>query len=601
MSSLGATFTLPGIAGIVLTIGMCVDANVLIFERIREELARGSKMYVALRLGYQKASAAIIDGNLTNLIVCIILYYTATADVKGFAVTLGIGIIATLFTAVFMTRVIFEAWYRLFPKRKMNMLPIALPMIDRLLTPKIDWYGLRKAFWVFSAVVLMASLVLVFSRGQDMLDIEFRSGTEVSFDLAGEKLMALPEARKRLADAGLEDFQVIPLDAENQLQSHSFSVVSIESDAEKVTAKVQRAFEGLLDIKPVLSFKAVDAQAGEAPVYPVTRESLGQVINRPAVEDRIGEFVGGVAIVLDEIQPSVTATDLEERIRFMRAQPDYQDSQFRRFRVVGLSPDPQNPGRFTSVAVLSSDEEISYFEDQATWQSTLAAGEWRLVRDALTRESSFSKVTNFDPTVATTLANQAIVAMLLSVIAIIVYIWFRFGSFRYGVMASVALVHDVIWTLGFLALGAFVYDTAIGHALLLEPFKINMAVIAALLTLVGYSLNDTIIVFDRIREVRGRLGYVTPQIINDAINQTISRTALTGGTTFLAIVFMYAFGGAGVHGFAFAMTVGVVVGTYSSVAIAAPLLLFGVDNGNKPGKPIKRNENSGSTAPSQQS
>ncbi len=575
MAGLGATFTLPGIAGIVLTIGMCVDANVLVFERIREELNRGANMGAALRLGYQKAMSAIIDGNLTNLIVCFILYYTATADVKGFAVTLGIGIVATLFTAVFMTRLIFEVWHRLLPNQKLKMLPIVFPVIDRVLTPKIDWYGLRKVFYTVSAVILLSSIGLVAARGIDMLDIEFRSGTEVSFDLADGKVMALAEARERLAATGLPDYQVIPLDAENPLQSHAFSVVTTESDPDTVAAAVRNAFAGLLDVKPVISFRGIEAAPAEAPVYPVTRENLGQVINRPGVEDRVGDFVGGAAIVLDELRPAVTLAELEQRIRFMRGQPDYQDLQFRRFRVVGLSPDPQTPGHYTSAAVLVADENINYFEDPSTWESALAAEEFKLVRDALSRESSFSKVTNFDPTVAQTLTNQAIVAMLLSLIAISFYIWVRFGSLRYGMAAAAALIHDVIWTLGFLALSGFLYDTFLGHALLLDPFKINMAVIAALLTLVGYSLNDTIIVFDRIREVRGRLGYLTPQIINDAINQTISRTALTGGTTFLAIVFMYTFGGPGIHGFAFAMTVGVVVGTYSSVAIAAPILLMG--------------------------
>lgn len=172
--------------------------------------------------------------------------------------------------------------------------------------------------------------------------------------------------------------------------------------------------------------------------------------------------------------------------------------------------------------------------------------------------------------------QQAIVAMVLSLFAVVAYIWMRFGSLRYGLAAIVALVHDVSITLGLLAICGWLTTIPGVHSmLLLDDFKINLALVAALLTIVGYSLNDTIIVFDRIRENRGRLSRATPEIINNSINQTFSRTVLTSGTTLLAVGILYVFGGPGVHGFAFAMLIGVMVGTYSSVAIAAPILLIG--------------------------
>jgi len=222
------------------------------------------------------------------------------------------------------------------------------------------------------------------------------------------------------------------------------------------------------------------------------------------------------------------------------------------------------------------DSDVNYFDDPELWRTELAATEWNLVRDAMRRPQSLSKVSNFTPTVARTIRDSAIVALGLSIFAIVAYIWIRFGSLRYGLAAIAALVHDVIITLGLVALSAFVADSVLGQALLLDPFKINMAMIAAMLTIIGYSLNDTIVLFDRIRENRGKLAVATPGIINDSINQVISRTVLTSLTTFMAVGMMYLFGGPGIHGFAFALTIGVVVGTYSSIAIASPLLLVGV-------------------------
>jgi len=229
------------------------------------------------------------------------------------------------------------------------------------------------------------------------------------------------------------------------------------------------------------------------------------------------------------------------------------------------------------VAVVVRDTVTNYAEDRTGFDAAdgLAATEWALVRDALQRDTSLESVSNFSSQVSGTMKQQAIVAMVLSLLAVVAYIWMRFGSFRYGLAAIVALVHDVSITLGILAICGWLTTIPGFEKLLLDDFKINLALVAALLTIVGYSLNDTIIVFDRIRENRGRLSRATPQIVNDSINQTISRTVLTSGTTLLAVGILYVFGGPGVHGFAFAMLIGVLVGTYSSVAIAAPILLIG--------------------------
>ena len=170
---------------------------------------------------------------------------------------------------------------------------------------------------------------------------------------------------------------------------------------------------------------------------------------------------------------------------------------------------------------------------------------------------------------------RALIAIILSLILIVGYIGFRFGTARFGIAAIAALVHDVCITLGAVAVCTYIAGTAIGDALLIGDFKINLEMIAAFLTIIGYSLNDTIVVFDRIREKRGEQATLNPQIISKSINQTLSRTLLTSLTTFLVVLVMYIWGGVGLRGFTFAMLVGIMVGTYSSIAIAAPILILG--------------------------
>ncbi len=670
-------FTLPGIAGIVLTIGMCVDANVLVFERIREELSRGNEMAASLRLGYNRALSAIIDGNITNLIVCVILYLTASAQVRGFAITLGIGICATLFTSLFMTRVIFEVWGRLFHIKRLNMLPSVVKPLESLLHPKVNWVSLRWMFFGVSLIAVVSSLTLCFSRGEDLLDIEFRGGTQVAFDLKTDPAtdvpmtMKLGDVREDVKQVGLwfadpstvtaEDREVFDalsqrvterqaqLEAEawakiersgqlenmsdeeqaqleqttkaqakidaaaatdlsllrdatvvavgdmtEDLQASQFSVAATVSDSRTVAAVIKTLFAAKLDTTSSLRFAGQQIErvsdAGTM-VLPITRSSLSEVIGLRVIdetEDVTLDDRGGVAIVLRDIQSPTTIDDIAKRIKAMRNQPDYEDQPYRPTRVVGLEVDPDNPALYTAVAVVSRDTNISYFDSPEDWEA-MAQSEWSLVRDAMSRDTSLSSVSNFTPTVARTIQQQAIVALLISILAIVVYIWFRFGSLRFGLAATVALVHDVTIAMGFIAITGFVFEQDWARSLLIGSYKINLPLIAALLTIVGYSLNDTIVVFDRIRENRGKLAVATPGVINDSINQTISRTLLTSGTTLLAVFMLYAFGGEGVREFAFALLIGVGVGTYSSVAVAAPILSLGQSLGAKP-DPMKEIE-----------
>ena len=361
-----------------------------------------------------------------------------------------------------------------------------------------------------------------------------------------------------------------------------FTIATLVSDAEVVSEAVKTAFADVLDTTSSIDFtgagRSVD-QAGGL-VEPVTSSDLAAVLDDPTAQGDAGEYLGGVAMVLENLTPAASLDDLTDRIRRMRRQPDFAQLGYRDFRVIGLDRAGVNDANepvYSRVAVLSRDGMTDYSTDRAGFDAAdgLAATEWKLVQDALATDSSLASVTKFDAQVSGTMQQQALAAMILSVLVVIAYIALRFGSFRYGLAAIVALVHDVAAAVGLLAICGWLYGQTWAQAFLLDDFKINLAIVAAILTLIGYSLNDTIIVFDRIRENKGRLPEPTPQIVNDSINQTISRTVLTSGTTLLAVGTLYLFGGPGVHGFAFAMLIGVFVGTYSSFAIAAPLLLIG--------------------------
>ncbi len=184
-----------------------------------------------------------------------------------------------------------------------------------------------------------------------------------------------------------------------------------------------------------------------------------------------------------------------------------------------------------------------------------------------------SEVNTFDASVAGEAKVNAVMAMLIALVAIVAYIWIRFQQIAFGLAAVVALVHDVLVVLGLVAIASVLSSTPVGPLFMLTDFKINLSMIAAFLTIIGYSLNDTIVVFDRIREVRGKNPDIKPEMVNTSLNQTLSRTLLTSITTMLVVIVLYIIGGEGLHGFAFCLVAGVAVGTYSSIYVASPVLL----------------------------
>jgi SecD/SecF fusion protein len=620
MSMMHGMFTLPGLAGIVLTIGMAVDANVLIYERIREELFSGDwDLRGAIRQGYNKALSTIIDANITNLIVCLVLYWTATTEVKGFAMTLSIGICATLFTTLFVTRQIYYLYTDFFNARSLHMLPTVVPAIHHFLEPAINWISLRKIFWTVSAVAVVGSIALISSRGVDLIDTELRGGVAATMRTAlvdetdapgggrywlqhvgpgsveervralGEQVGDDPTTREGLIRREFQRASVLTVgptrvNERGFVEAQSFQVKVANprglDDDEVSTDVIVRAvveeFGDLLDVAPRLHFRGEGSRDHTPYTFPIERDELGANIDEPRYTDRITEYLGGVAVVIQDLDPAVQPDEIRSRIERMRGQPDFGNARGRDFAVFGLeAAEPGDRARgYRSVAIVVADPTFSFMRvDFDVWDRELAHTEWALASAALSQPPSLEQVASYSAQVAESLRAAAVVAVALSLLGILLYIWIRFGSLRYSGAAVAALLHDVTIALGILALTAFVSRTPVGAMLLIEEFRIDLGVVAALLTIIGYSLNDTIVILDRIRENRGKLALPSAAQINRSINQTISRTVLTSTTTIMAVGIMYIAGGSGIRAFAFTLLVGLIVGTYSSIAIAAPLVL----------------------------
>jgi SecD/SecF fusion protein len=622
MAANRAAFTLPGIAGVILTFGMAVDANVLIYERIREEIRKGADVRAASRLGYQKALSSIIDGNVTNLIVCLVLYYTGTQEIRGFAITLGIGVLATLFSVLVIGRLLFDVFVEGFRVRKIRMLPLAVPAIERVLTPKVNWIGLRWVFLAMSLIVIISGTVMVSTRGADMLGIEFRGGTMITVEFRHEDPEDLSSPRltlerKEVVDilreiAADPDFEgqlgelaeavVVPLNPQRDgVTSDTFEIRTlITGETDLLQTAISRGFESMLDTsQQVLTFDGInEIDVRKAPVYKILTESLRD--NAPITNDdiNVSEFVGGVAIFLDNITPPIPLSQLESRLAKMRQQPDFSRSlgRIRDIRVLGVSPD--DPGKVTSVVVLVADENVSFFDNESVWWVDVAGLEWRVITNALSQEPPLASLQNFSPAIAKSFEARAVVSVLVSFLLISIYIWVRFGAVRYSVAALACLIHDVIVVVGLVAFVGFLWEYDSSRSILqqlkLLPFRLDLNLVAALLTIIGYSLNDTIIIMDRIRENRGKMPFASTEAVNDAVNSTISRTVITSGTTMVAVLILYTTGGEGVRAFSFALTCGVAVGTYSSIAIAAPLV-WGLRRGRTQQQQDEREAALGST------
>lgn len=642
MAWLRATFTLPGIAGLILTIGMSVDANVLIFERIREEQLKDASLRIAIKNGYQKAFRTIFDANLTTFITAAILFWVAPEEVKGFAIVLMLGIVTSMFTALFVTRAVLDLLL------EWGIIKKRLVMFQLIKNLNINWMALRPVMLTISAILVAAGLVSFFTRNDsknNKYDIEFTGGTSVQVNL--KEPVHIQMVRERIQRIGEEldnpalatanvysigqlseektgtQFEINTTETNKTVTEVTFqpnstpSIEQIRAEIKKTQEKTNRKLTNLLIkphqqnpdtltiatsqlnksvVKEVLSTALPDANIAEpeldeivnnavltafADLIEIRRSLQPQIVAEEKIADSVVEkspelldYLGGIKITCRLDRPA-TGDEIKRRFKDLRFKPEMRDMDWYAYRLYT-----------DKLKLLSDDKQVDSFVYASAQPEAgareLTENEWnRFLEEERTKvlaatklEESLPRVTQVNPSVGAEAKTRALIAIFLSLCAIIGYIWIRFGNVRYGLAAIAALVHDVCITLGAVTACTYIASTSIGETLLIGDFKISQVIIAAFLTLIGYSLNDTIVVFDRIRENR-RKAQLTPLTITNSINQTIPRTILTSFTTFVVVLIMYIFGGQNLRGFTFAIGLGIIIGTYSSIAIAAPLLLLG--------------------------
>ena len=438
LANLSAALTLPGIAGIVLTIGMSIDANVLIFERIREELRNGIPLLQAISSGYKKAYSSIIDANVTTFLTGLILYFLGQGPVKGFAITLMIGIICSFFSAVFITRVIIT-WMT--KRGNESNISFDTPLSKGWLTNiSFDFLSKRRIAYLASTIIIVLGAIALSTSGL-RLGVDFKGGR--SYVVKFDESMVASDIKIALAGGVFTEdgVEVKEYNASNTL---------------KVTTS-----------------------------YKVGEES----------------------------------TEVDNEVRSLL--------------VSGITT-------ATGKTFIDGTLEID-------------AGEFTIIGS--------SKVL---PTIADDIKDSSFKSFAFAILAIFIYILIRFRRWQFSLGAIVALVHDA-----FIVLSAFAIAGWFGLS-----FEVDQVFIAALLTIMGYSINDTVVVFDRIREnlqLKGSKDLIGT--FNESINSTISRTLITSMTTFIVVLVLFIFGGEALRGFSFALLIGILVGTYSSVFVATPIVV----------------------------
>ena len=750
--------TLTGLAGLVLTVGMSVDANVLIFERIREELDRGAALRMAIRNGFDKATTTIVDANVTTLITAIVLYVIGTEQIKGFSVTLILGILMSMFTAIFVARLIFDICERKRWLTKLNM--------TRILERQ-KWNFLNKVGFtgIVSACLIIAGLIGMYSLGAKILNHDLRGGSTVrmvfneeqskddivakldagagsdDFMHQGEELeftvSALGDDKKTFKvdsnlpawegkDSDVPEFKQLPQllqeQFKGQLKLHHVKIQGVDlSDAGGVPMGLNRrnysipfnfanltaSAVGIVTYQDTPVVEAVEAAAGavqaaagavetavqetpaaptvEVPATPAVETPVVQtpVVETPVVEAPATQVPATPAVEMPATPPAVAApaqtevpaappaaTNNSPTIVAPSTQTPVDTTEELPAGSVQATPGVAAPAAPTTPVTESNSEQTGSAGSGSTIgapQGTLSGGDFQgtgpavganpgninlgnnqsrversmtitpaisgkslraliieaseaaslgleedqvqvYSKDTLDDESPLSTISedwdvtmevsneseadriltvwgkkfNKQPYFPTTskvggqIAGQtqlqALAAIIASLLGIIAYVWIRFQNVAFGLAAVIALVHDVLIVLGAIALSHWL--AGVLGILGVVKFKISLEIVAALLTVIGYSLNDTIVVFDRIREVRGKRTEITAEMINSSISQTLSRTILTSVTTFIVVSILYFFGGEAIHGFAFALVIGVIVGTYSSIFVASPALLW---------------------------
>jgi len=520
MISIKAAFTLAGLAGLVLSVGMAVDANVLIYERMREETDRGAALRMAIRNGFQRAFATIVDSNLTTLISGFVLFAIGTDQLKGFAVTLILGLTLNLFTAVFCSRVMFDLAER-------NRWITKLSMARFFGQPNFQFVSWVRPAIIGSTLFILLGMAGAMQRGQGLFDIDFTGGSSVQVAFKNGQTPDISAVRE--AVSVLPDAAVSGVRSEGAAEGEvTFKIDTSLRDDAAVERKLQEVFPGALATYS-MKFGDITAKAAEGQLSTAVTLDFPEKINQPTLRATLeaaleAEGAATAAFTLDA--PGMTS----------RTKP-YQTWSL----ATSLDPD-------TTRKVLNR------------------------VSGKLAETPVYLSSNTIGGKVAGNTKVTAVYALLASLLLIVLYVWVRFQNVAFGLAAVVALIHDVLVTVACLALSRYVAPF-MGWALV-DDFKISLDVVAALLTIIGFSINDTIVIFDRLRELRGKSSYVTAEMVDRSVNQTLSRTILTSGTAFLATLILYLFGGQGIHAFAFAMLIGIITGTYSTIYIASPIVLW---------------------------
>jgi len=447
LASLGAVLTLPGIAGIVLTLGMAVDANVIIYERIKEEIRAGKGMRLAINDGYKNAYSAIIDGNVTTLLTGIVLYTFGSGPVQGFATTLIIGIVSSLFSAIFISRLVFNYYLE-----RNKTIPFGNKFTNNTLAnAKYDFLGMRKYAYIASGLIIILGIGSLATRGLNY-GVDFSGGR----------------------------------------------TYVIRFDQPVVTSEIRSSLEVEFDQQPEVKTFGPNSQVKITTKY-----------------------------MIDNDNPSIDSI-IQAKL-FHGLKPFYKD---------------QNIAYKNFVADTDEGKLIGILSSQKV-----------------------------GPTIADDIRNRAYLAVIFALIVIFIYIAIRFKKWQYGLSGVVALFHDTLITI---SLFSFFYN--------ILPFnlEVDQAFIAAILTIIGYSINDSVIIFDRIREYV----FLHPKRklkdnINNGLNSTLARTINTSGTTLVVLLIIFIFGGDVIRGFTFALLVGILVGTYSSLFVASPIAYDLLTSGGK--------------------
>ena len=550
MISIKAAFTLAGLAGLVLSVGMAVDANVLIYERMREELDRGASVRMAIRNGFQRAFSTIVDSNLTTLITGIVLFSIGTDQLKGFAVTLILGLSLNLFTAVFCSRVIFDLAEQ---KRLLKTLSMAR-LFGKTNYEFVRW--VRPAV-IVSLVFITIGLVAAWQRGQGIFDIDFTGGTSVQVAFKEDQGLDISSVRE--AVSSLPDVAVSSVTVGDVPANLRYKIDTSERSGDAVEEMLRTSFPGRLATYS-MGFGEIVSTADKS-----SGDSQGPASSEAKADGSDAETSKESSAQTLESLSTAVELDFPQKINQVTLQETIEQA-FKQAGHEGVAFELTSPGMQTRK------------KPYRTWSlsTSLAPEDTRKVLEQVAGQLASTPIylsaNSIGGKVAGNTKVTAVYALLASLVMIVAYVWLRFQNVAFGLAAVVALLHDVLVTIACIALSVYVAPY-LGWALV-DDFKISLDVVAALLTIVGFSINDTIVIFDRMREIRGKSSAVSTEMVDRAINQTLSRTLLTSGTALLAAIILYCLGGQGIHAFAFAILIGIISGTYSTIVIASPIVLW---------------------------